>query len=68
MRHYRVVYIKREMREVWIETTADNEEKAEEVFIRNLERYDDESDEANVDIDPIEIVEVTEINEFGEEL
>lgn len=68
MKHYRVIYIKRDIREVWIETPVDTEDDAEEVFIRNFERYDDESDDANIDIDPLEIVDVTEIDENGEEI
>lgn len=69
MRHYKVVYIKRDAREVWIEVPDDtDEDEAENIFIRNLERYDDESDEANIDIESPEIIEVTEIDEFGEEL
>jgi hypothetical protein len=69
MRHYKIVYIKRDAREVWIEVPDNtDEEGAEDIFIRDLERYDDESDEANVDIESPEIIEVTEIDEFGEEL
>lgn len=68
MHHYRIIYIKRDIREVWIETPVKTEEEAEEVFIKNFERYDDESDDASVDIDPLEIVDVTEIDEFGEEI
>lgn len=70
MRHYKVVYIKKDIREVWIEVpdNIDNDEDAEDIFIRDLERYDDESDEANIDIESPEIIEVTEIDEFGEEL
>jgi hypothetical protein len=69
MRHYKIVYIKRDAREVWIEVSDNtDEEGAEDIFVRDLERYDDESDEANVDIESPEIIEVTEIDEFGEEL
>lgn len=69
MRHYKIIFIKKDAREVWIEVPDNTDEVgAEHIFIRDLERYDDESDEADIDIESPEIVEVTEIDEFGEEL
>jgi hypothetical protein len=68
MRHYKVIYEKHDFREVWIETNADSPEEVEEVFMRNFERYDDESDTADVDLSNMDILEITEIGEDGEEI
>lgn len=68
MRHYRVIYEKHDFREVWIETNADSPEEAEKVFMRDFERYDDESDSADCDLSNMDVLEVTEIDENGDEI
>ena len=68
MRHYKIVYEKIDYREVWIETNADSNEEVEKVFVRNFERYDDESDSAECDLSNMDILEITEIDENGCEI
>lgn len=68
MRHYRVIYQKIDKREVWIETNADNEQEAEEEFMRNFERYDDESDSFDDYGGDMDVLTVDEIDENGEEI
>jgi|WetSurMetagenome_2_1015567.scaffolds.fasta_scaffold19980_6 hypothetical protein len=68
MRHYRVIYQKIDKREVWIETNAENEQEAEEVFMRNFEQYDDESDSFDGFGGDMDVLSVDEIDENGEDI
>lgn len=68
MRHYKIVYEKIDYREVWIETNADTPDEVAKVFVRNFERYDDESDSADCDLSNMDILEITEIDENGCEI
>ena len=66
MRHFRVCYDQIDSHEVWIEVN-DNIESSdvEALFIRNFDRYNDESE--CIDSDMI-ITSVGEIDENGEEI
>lgn len=68
MRHYRVIYQKIDKREVWIETNAENEQEAKEEFMRNFERYDDESDSFDGYGGDMDVLTVDEIDENGEDI
>ena len=66
MRHFRVCYDQIDSHEVWIE--ADNVKSSEDVealFIRNFERYNDESECMDSDM---RITSISEIDENGEEI
>ena len=67
MRHFRVCYDQIDSHEVWIEVndTVTDLKDVEEIFIRNFDRYDDESE--CVDSDMI-LTSVNEIDENGEEI
>ena len=68
MRHYRVLYEIKDTREVWIETPVD-EDEVEEVFLKNFTHYNDESDSYDGATDgEVTIIDVTEIDENGEEI
>lgn len=68
MRHYRVLYEVKDTREVWIETPAD-ENKVEDIFLTNFTRYNDESDSYDGASDgEVTVIDITEIDEDGEEL
>jgi hypothetical protein len=66
MKHYKLIYEKHEFREIWLE--AGSEQQAEELFEENYTKYDDESDEADVDLASMNILEITEIDENGNEI
>jgi hypothetical protein len=67
MKHFRVCYDQIDSHEVWIEISDASEDvkDVEALFIRNFERYNDESE--CVDSDTI-ITSVSEIDENGEEI
>jgi hypothetical protein len=67
MKHFRVCYDQIDNHEVWIEVsdTSEDLKDVEALFIRNFERYHDESE--CVDSDMI-ITSVCEIDENGEEI
>jgi len=68
MRHYRVLYEIKDTREVWIETSV-NEDKVEEVFLNDFTRYNDESDSCDGPTDgEVTVVDITEIDENGNEI
>jgi hypothetical protein len=66
MSRYKIIYEKHEFREIWID--AKSEEHAEQLFEENYSKYDDESDEADVDLASMDILEITEIDEDGNEI
>lgn len=66
MKRFKIIYEKREFREIWI--YADSEEQAERLFENNYLKYDEESDEADVDLNNLDVLEVTEIDEDGNEI
>jgi hypothetical protein len=66
MKRYKIIYEKREFREIWL--YANSEEQAETLFEDNYVKYDDESDEADIDLNSMDIIEVTEIDEDGNEI
>lgn len=66
MNRYKIIYEKHDFREVWID--AKSEDEAEKLFEENYTKYDDESDEADVDLSSMDILEITEIDEDGNEL
>jgi hypothetical protein len=70
MKYFRVVYQKVECREVWVESTDDTmtEKEAEELFLRNFEQYDDESDEHDCDSGSLDVLMVDEIDEEGNDI
>jgi hypothetical protein len=67
MKHFRVCYDQIDSYEVWIEVSdvVEDSKDAEALFIRDFERYKDESE--CVDSDMI-ITSVSEIDENGEEI
>jgi hypothetical protein len=67
MRHFRICYDQIDSHEVWIEVgdAIEDSKDAEALFIRNFERYNDESE--CTDSDMI-ITSVNEIDENGEEI
>ena len=66
MRHFRVCYDQIDSHEVWIETNdIETPEDVEALFIRDFERYNDESE--CIDSDMI-ITSVIEIDENGEDI
>lgn len=67
MRHFRVCYDQIDSHEVWIEVndTITDSKDVEEIFIRNFDRYNDESE--CIDSDMI-LTSVNEIDENGEEI
>jgi hypothetical protein len=67
MRHFKVCYDQIDSHEVWIEVNdaITDSKDVEEIFIRNFERYNDESE--CVDSDMI-LTSVNEIDENGEEI
>jgi hypothetical protein len=66
MKHYKIIYEKHEFREIWVD--AKSEKHAEKLFEENYSKYDDESDEADVDLASMGILEITEIDEDGNEI
>lgn len=70
MKRFRVVYCKIDCREVWIESNDDSmtEEGVEELFMRNFDEYDDESDDHDADGGCMDILSIDEIDEDGEEI
>jgi hypothetical protein len=67
MKHFRVIYRKIDTREVWIEVNdTTNENEVEEIFVRNFEHYDDESDDHDNDGGSMDILTIDKINEDGE--
>jgi len=66
MKRYRIVYEKREYREVWI--NADSEQRAKELFEEHYSKYDDESDEADVDLASMGVLVIAEIDEDGNDI
>jgi hypothetical protein len=69
MRHYKVVYEKIDTREVWIEVPDNvNDDEVEKIFENNYIRYDDESDEHDSDSGSMNILDISEIDEEGNEI
>lgn len=70
MKYFRVIYQKTDCREVWVESNDDSmtEKGAEELFMRNFEQYDDESDDHDADGGSMDVLTVDEIDEDGEEI
>jgi hypothetical protein len=66
MKHYKIIYEKLEFREVWINATS--YEEAEKLFDENYSKYDDESDEADIDLTSMNVLEISEIDEDGNEI
>ena len=66
MNRYKIIYEKHDFREVWID--AKSEDEAEKLFEENYLKYDDESDEADIDLASMDILEITEIDEDGNEV
>jgi hypothetical protein len=65
MKRYRVLYEVKDTREVWIETSVD-EDKVEDVFLNDFTRYNDESDSYDGPTDgEVTIVDITEIDKDG---
>jgi len=70
MKYFRVIYQKIECREVWVESSDETmtEKEAEELFLRNFEEYDDESDEHDADGGSMDVLTVDEIDEDGDDI
>lgn len=70
MKYFRVIYQKIECREVWVESSDETmtEKEAEELFLRNFEQYDDDSDEHDADGGSMDILTVDEIDEDGNDI
>jgi hypothetical protein len=70
MRYFRVIYQKIDCREVLVESSDDNmtEKEAEELFLRNFEQYDDESDDHDADGGSMDVLTVDEIDKDGNDI
>jgi hypothetical protein len=70
MKYFRVIYQKIDCREVLIESSDDTmtEKEAEELFLRNFEQYDDESDDHDADGGSMDVLTVDEIDEEGNDI
>lgn len=69
MRYYKVVYERKEMREVWMEVDDNvDEDLAKEMFWNDFDKYDGESDEFNDYDSNYNIVIFDEIDENGDDL
>jgi hypothetical protein len=70
MKYFRVIYQKIDCREVLVESSDDNmtEKEAEELFLRNFEQYDDESDDHDADGGSMDVLTVDEIDADGNDI
>ncbi len=70
MKYFRVIYQKIDCREVMVESSDDtmSEVEAEELFLRNFEQYDDESDDHDADGGSMDVLTVDEIDEDGNDI
>jgi hypothetical protein len=70
MKYFRVIYQKIDCREVLVESSDDTmtETEAEELFLRNFEQYDGESDDHDADGGSMDVLTVDEIDEDGDDI